>query len=146
MEIQPASLFQIRRGRDGRKVWVDADVGNIAAQLRELDPRLRLQYNEKSEVFWVVEVSEDGQEERGVFSAQECDGRIVDRARRIASESYNLVAEMDRIDKEAEKRIDDEFHERAGEAGEHAAHALRKDLEDQHRIVVPKDVRSQEVD
>lgn len=136
MEIQPASLFQIRLGRDGRKVWVDSDVGNVAKGLREVDPRLRLQYNERSEIFCVVEVDDAG--ERLVFTAQECDGRIVERARKIAHPSYDVAGEMDRIDREADKAIDHAFSEKVGEAGEHAAHALRKDLQAKPRIVVPK--------
>lgn len=138
MDVQPASIAQVRMGKDGGLITIDEDVGGVAAQLREIDPKLKLAWNDKGEFFYVAE--DDGREERLVFTARECDGRIVERARQIASESYDLTAEMDRIDKAAEKRIDDRFHERLGEAGEKAAYALREDLQAKHRVVVPRDV------
>ena len=143
MEIQPASMAQVVEGRDGRRWGIDDDVGGIAKQLQEIDPKLRLQWNEKREFFMVVEVLEEGDgksTERLVFSAKECDGRIVTRMRQIASPGYDFLAEIDQMDAQAEKDRDHGFSEKIGEAGEVAAHALRKDLEDQHRIVVPREV------
>lgn len=138
MDVQPASIAQVRTGKDGKPITIDADVGGVAAQLREIDPKLKLAWNEKGGFFYVAE--DDGREERLVFTAQECDGRIVERARQIASESYDLVAEMDRLDRGVERERDHAFSEKLGEAGERAAHALRKDLGATNKAFVGKDV------
>lgn len=138
MDVQPANMAQVRMGKDGKPITISEDVGGVAAQLREIDPKLKLAWNDKGEFFYVAE--DDGREERLVFTARECDGRIVERARRIASESYNLVAEMDQIDKGVERARDHAFSEKLGEAGERAAHALRKDLEHQGKVFVKRDL------
>jgi hypothetical protein len=139
MDIAPASLAQIRMGRDGRRVVVDEDVGNVAAQIHEVDPSLGLQWNEKGEFFMVVETIGEagGYTERLVLTAKECDQRIVERVRQIASPDYDYGAEMDRMDEQAKKDADHRFHEETGEVAEHLAHALRKDLQYQGKVFVP---------
>ena len=135
MDIAPASLAQIRMGRDGRRVVVSEDVGNVAAQIHEIDPRLGLVWNEKGEFFMVVE--QDGLTERLVLTAKECDQRIVERVRQIASPDYDYGAEVDRLDAAAEKAKDHRFHEETGEVAERLAHALRKDLQHKGKVFVP---------
>lgn len=141
MEIRPASIEQVRLGRDGQRILVDDDVGSIAKQIQEIDPRLKLEWNWKGEFFMVIETEElaEGREERLVTTAQELDGRLLKRVREITSPSYDFLGELERVDLQAEQERERRFSERAGEAGEHAAHALRKDLQAQNKVFVPKD-------
>lgn len=128
---------------NGQGVVIEDDVSSIARQIREISPRLQLHWRPKGEVFAVVEREDlpDGSVRvRLVTTARELDPRLVERVRRIAAEDYDFVKEVEahdaRVDREAEHR----FHERTGEAGEHAYHAIRKDLGIKTRAFVPKDV------
>ncbi len=140
--IEPASLTQIRRGRDGRRIVIDEDVGNVAKQLHDIDSKLGLQWNEKGEFFMVVEYAQlpEGEEERLIFTAKECDGRIVKRMEQIASPTYDFMAEVEAMDKQADRDKDHAFHEETGEIAEQLAHAVRKDLGATNKIIVPRGV------
>lgn len=142
MEIQPASLAQVRKGRDGRRVLIEDDVLDIAKRLQEIDDSLKLLWNEYGEYFVVAEVVQtpDGPEERLVTTAQDLDERLLQRVEKITHPSYDFAKEVDRIDKEAEKEKDHRFHEETGEVGERLAHAVRKDLQHTGKAFVPKDV------
>jgi hypothetical protein len=81
IDIDPVSVAQARRSRTGRMVAINDDVVNVARDLRDIDPRFRLFYNEDERVF-VVELHEEGVEHLvGVY--RELDQRIVARARRF---------------------------------------------------------------
>ena len=142
MEIQPASLAQVVTGRGGRLIPITEDVANIARRIKEIDDSLSLQFNERGEFFVVVQTVEtpDGPEEKRVLTAQQLDERLIHRLKHITHQSYDFVAEMDRIDAQARKDEEHRFHEKAGEAGEVAAHALRKDLGLKGKAFVPEDV------
>ncbi len=135
MEVQPATLAQVRAGRDGRRVIVEEDVGDIARQIHEIDHRLGVQWNEKGEFFMVIE--QDGLRERLVLTAQELDGRVVERVRRIADPAYDFVGEIDQMDQQAQREKDSRFREETGLVGERLAHAVRKDLGYQGKVFVP---------
>ncbi len=139
MEITPASFAQVHMGRDGRRITIEEDVGNVAKRIKEINPRLGLQWNERGEFFTVVETDERG-DERLVLTAQECDERIVKRVEEIAHPGYDYLGEIDRMDAQAEKDKDHRFHEQTGEIGERLAHALRKDLEHKGKAFVTRDV------
>jgi hypothetical protein len=142
MEIQPASMAQVVTGRGGRRIPVDDDVGNIARRIKEIDNSLSLQFNERGEFFVVVQTVDTptGPEEKLVLTAQELDERVLHRVKHITHQSYDYVAEMDQMDAQAKRDEDHAFHEKTGEAGEVAAHALRKDLGATNKAFVPKDV------
>jgi hypothetical protein len=142
MEIRPATIEQVRLGRDGQRIRVEDDVGSIAKQIQEISPRLKLEWNWKGEFFMVIETADtpDGLEERLVTTCRELDGRLLQRVREITSPSYSFLDEVERIDLEAERDKDRRFSERVGEAGEHAAHALRKDVGATNKAFVSKDV------
>ncbi len=125
-------------GRDGRRITIEEDVGNVAKRIKEINPRLGLQWNERGEFFTVVE--DDGKTERLVLTAQECDERIVKRVEEIASPGYDYLGEIDRMDAQAEKDKDHRFHEQTGEIGERLAHALRKDLQAKNKAFVTRNV------
>lgn len=142
MRLEPASFAQVRYARDGRRVNIDADVGEVATRLREIDPKLGLQWNEKGDFYMVVEYVEkpEGEEERLIFTAQECDQRIVKRMEEIANPSYDFMAEVEAMDRQADRDKDHRFHEQTGEAAERMAHALRKDLGATNKAFVGKDL------
>jgi tRNA threonylcarbamoyladenosine modification (KEOPS) complex Cgi121 subunit len=139
VEIQPATLAQVRAGRDGRRIVVEDDVLNIASRLKQIDPCLSLHWNEKGEHFVVVETSEDG-DERLVLTALQLDERVLERVGRIASPSYDYAREVDRLDAQAEREKDHRFHEQTGEVAERLAHALRQDLQAKNKIILPRGV------
>jgi hypothetical protein len=138
-------MEQIIKGRDGRLIQIEADVGNVAADLREIDPGLRLRYSELGEYFVVYHFTDLGNgetKEQLVLTAQECDARIVHRVKEIDAQSrsgYDFTAELERVDREREKRIAERFRERIGEASQRLRHAIRKDLGIKTTAHVPRD-------
>lgn len=139
MEIRHASLLQIQRGRDGRKVLIENDVLDIVRQLQEIDPNLHVNFNEVSGHFSVVETCPDG-EERLVTTVQELTPQLVDHIRKIGSESWNreLGYQIAKMDDEAKRDKDHATSERVGEIGERLHHALRADKEVKDRIWIPE--------
>lgn len=145
MQIEPASLHQIRALADGRLVTITADAGGVADSIRRLDPCLRLRYSESAACFVVYRVHRHGQPcadddpertEELVLTAQECDQRIVARLELIDSHGrggYDYVREVEHAAVEARDRQRAEFHEQTGETAERVAHAVRRDLGERYR-------------
>lgn len=127
MDISPATVDQLRLGAQGESVLIEADVGNVASSLAEIDPGLRLRFSEKGEYFVVYFEPPDrpGRQEL-VLTAQECDQRIVKRVREIAAPGYDYGKELERLDREAEKARQDAFRERIGEGAERLYYEIRK--------------------
>lgn len=134
MEIQHATLSQVRTGRNGTRVLIEQDVQDVVQRLKELDPNLRVHWNEYGEYFVISELLPDGSESL-VTTVQDLNPVLVDYVRKLANKDY--AAELDRLDREADRQADHERSEKVGEIGERAAHALRKDLSVQNRIYVP---------
>lgn len=132
-------MSMVQMGRDGRSVLVDDDVLDIARRIKEIDDSLLLRWNERGEFFVVAQIVQtpDGPEEKLVLTTMELDERIIHRLKHISHASYNLADEAEKIDREADRKAEHEFSERVGEIGEHAAHALRKDLQAQSKIIIP---------
>jgi hypothetical protein len=137
MEIRSASYNQVLKGRGGRMVLIDDDVCGIAAQLLEIDPSLRLRWSEAGEYF-VVYQQIDEHTRHLVTTAQELDGRLLQRVLKITHPDFDFAAEVDRIDAEADAAIEHRFHEGVGERGERLAHAVRKDMGFTNRAFVPE--------
>ena len=134
MDLQPASIAQVRQGKHGR-ITVEADVGSVVKQIQEIDPRLGVIWDVDGEFFAVVE--QDGPRQRVVLTALELDHRVLLRLKEISSPDYDYVADMDRIDADADRLKDHRFSEQTGEIAERMAHALRTDLEHKGKIFVP---------
>src|SRR5271169_1619448 len=108
MDIQPASVDQLRVGTDGKLVEISADSGGVAESIQRLDPCLRLRYAESSDCYIVYRVHRHGQPcrdddpertEELVLTAQECDQRIVKRLEFIDSQGrsgYDYAAELEK--------------------------------------------------
>jgi len=126
MEIQPATLDQIVKGRNGKRHLIANDVGNIAKQLKEIDPSFELHYNEKTSYFVVLQ--KIGNKEHMVTTAQELDGRIIQRIKEIVNPNYNYEEESIKVQKAVEKESEHRRKEQVGEIGERLAHAMRTDL------------------
>lgn len=138
MDIPAATIDQVRLGRDGRKVTITDDVGNIAAKLKAISPKLGLQWNERGEFFAVVE--HDGPRERLVTTALELDDRLVKRIELLASPTHDYGKELERIDLQVDRDHDHRFAERSGEISERLAFHVRKDVEAKNRVFLPKGV------
>ena len=134
MDLQPASIAQVRQGKH-RRVTVTADVGSVVKQIQEIDPRLGVIWDEDGEFFAVVE--QDGPKQRIVLTALELDYRVLQRIRELASPDYDYVAEMDKMDQQADKEKEHKFMQEVGENAEVMAHALRSDLEYKGKIFIP---------
>lgn len=142
MQLQPASITQVREGKHGR-VTVEADVGSVVQQIQEIDPRLGVIWDEDGGFFAVVE--QDGPRQRIVFTCLELDYRVLERVRELASEDYDYVADMERIDAQADRAKDHRFSQEVGERAELMAHALRSDLQYKGKVFVPDWINREEV-
>lgn len=127
MELEAASLSQIRMGKNGRVVEIDNDVLGIAKQLLEIHPSLRLRYSEAGEYFVVYQILEGGKQHM-VTTALELDGRLLDRVREVASEGYDFLSEIERREAKVQADHDHRIREQIGEGGERLAHAIRADM------------------
>ena len=134
MDLQPASIAQVRQGKH-RRITVEADVGSIVQQIQEIDPRLGVIWDEDGEFFAVVE--QDGPKQRIVLTALELDYRVLQRIKELASPDYDYVAEMDKMDAVADKEKEHKFMQEVGENAEVMAHALRTDLQYKGKIFIP---------
>jgi hypothetical protein len=126
MELQPATLAQVQMGRGGRMVTVDADVGDVVRQLREIDPRLHVEYNFDGGYFVLYQLLENG-DEHLVTTAQQLDARLVNRVREISSPDYDYVADLEAGDRQRERDHEHAINEQIGEIGERLFHAFKRD-------------------
>ena len=131
VQISPATVAQVHRSQRGARVAVTADVQNVARDLQQIRESLVLEFDPVEDFYVVLDrrVMPDGSEEDHlVTTALECDQRLVNRVREISSESYDFVAELERVEAAAERDRQHAFREQVGEPAERLAHALRKDL------------------
>lgn len=137
--FQRASLAQVRAGRGGRLVEVGPDVLDIGKRILEIDPNLRLRWNDNGEYFVIYEATPDGGEKL-VTTTPVLDQRLLDHLRLIGSPGYDAGLEMEKHEKAREGAQEHAFKEEVGEKAELLAHAVRKDLQAQNRIIVPGDL------
>lgn len=131
IEIEAASLSQVRATVEDGLVLIDDDVQNVVRDLQEIDPGFRVHFDRDQEYFVVrhLHLSRSGEpEESLVTTARQLDQRIVERVRQISADGYDYGAELDRLDREADARNEAEFTERVAPIGEQLHHALRRDM------------------
>jgi hypothetical protein len=134
-------------------VVVSADVGGVVADLKRIDPCLNVRFAEHGNPpFWAVYwQSPDGRDTYLVTTAQAyensfgvwegLDHRMVEKFHQIDPRNgYDYVAEIDRVNREAKAAEKHEFRERAGEIGEQAAHAVRKDMGSTAKAFIPRNI------
>lgn len=132
-----ASLAEVQAGRGAELVNVEDDVLDVVRRLKEIHPGLNVRWNPRQEYFTIYELCDDGRE-RLVTNVTELDPRLIAHFEMLASESWDAVAEMDRMDDKADAEKKHAFEERVGEIGERLHHALRSDYEVKDRIFVPE--------
>ena len=115
--------------RDG---WVtlDDDVLSIVRQVRDLfGQRITVEMNPQNGDYVFVEHCEDGVD-RLIFTTQELDGRCVERLLRSDSQGRAYQDPYDaaeRAQDDQQRAIDEYYRGYIGEAGEHLAHAMKRD-------------------
>ena len=119
----------------GQVISVDDDVQNVVRDLKAVDPRLSVFFNEQSGDFDIVESCLDGTD-RLVFSVEELDQRVVDRVRaadhwygrdtpvRILSDEDDFASQVDRANAELEAANKAAAGEKIRDAGERLHWAL----------------------
>jgi hypothetical protein len=141
MDIPAASVSQILHLKDGRVCEIEDDVSSVVKDLQEIDRGFRVRYSEATELFVLYHVDENGVESL-VRTTPVLDKRLVNRIREIAAPGYDYAGELERLDREAKKRQDDEHAEKMGDLHERLAHAIRTDLKkaEPGGVYVPPDV------
>jgi hypothetical protein len=147
IEIQPAGVAQVHRSlRLGDRIVVDDDVQNIASDLRAIRATLRLEYDRAEDLWFVMDLvaKPDGSSEEKLVTVWDAeknggiDQRLVQRVREVAAPGYDIAAELEKADREAERERSRRFREQVGPAAEKLKWALRKDLgADKGRAFVP---------
>lgn len=139
MDIERADLVSVQRGIKGELIAIEDDVLDVVRRLREIHGGLNVRWNERGEYFVIYELCDDGRE-RLVTTVKELDPRLIRHFEMLASESWDAVAEMEKMDDQAERDKKQAFAEKMGESGERLHHAIRKDYEVKDRIFLPEDV------
>lgn len=132
MEIRPTSAAQVAQGRDGRTYEVSGEAGRIAQRLHELDPSLRVTFNEGGMFFVVSQLVDAERRATSVASdttteklvrrvpQDQWDGRVIREFEARAYEIRNGISAAGRLDAlDAKKdaatmeRLDAEVREKA---------------------------------
>jgi hypothetical protein len=144
MEIRHASLAQVHKGRNGRRILIETDVLDVVGELQKIDPNLRVYFNEFGNYYAIVEVLQDGSE--GLVTTVPHDAlnsALVDHIRMLGSGDYDYIGSAEKADKEAEKAKDYALEQEVGEMGERMAHVIRKDdVEYNGKAFIPKDLNA----
>jgi hypothetical protein len=144
MDIPAVPVDIIARGRDGHKILIEADVCNVAADLKRIDPYLRVRWSELGEYFVVyreVEKSDGSVDQDLVLTSYELDQRVVKRVEKISHSSYNYGKELEKAEDQAKRDQEHIFDEQVGDIGQKLAHAIRKDLGDKSDAQRAADIR-----
>jgi hypothetical protein len=147
LEIRPASLTQLSRGREGMMIEIDDDVQGVANALNAIDSHICLRFSEAGGYFvayWKPDGWGNG-DGYVITTANELDHRLIKKVERIYHEcsqpGYSYAAALEKAEGEAKAEHDHEQQEKLGPMLEQLAHAMRKDLGyDKAKIVVPEDV------
>lgn len=144
MDIQPASIDQIREAEDGEWAIISAEAGTVAGDLARIDPELKVRLATRQGIFVVYteRFDADGkrhteyvltqQASRNRFGVWEgLDQRVVRRIEEIDPQGrsgYNYAQELERVAHARKEANRKKFQEKIAASGEEAVHALRRDL------------------
>lgn len=128
-------------GRYGRMIEIGQDVMDICQRIQEIDPSLGVQYSEDGCYFRIYQKLQGGKEST-VTTCQELTPQLVGELHRIAHPEYDFAKELDRLDDKADRDKSHAFREQIGEHSERLAHAIRKDIQDQSYVYIPKSIRA----
>jgi hypothetical protein len=143
MDISPASALQVMDSGD--LIEISDDILGVARDLREIDPELKLRYSEDQDFFVVYQerrhpITNELQMRQVVTTMKPplMPAALVERVRKVTSESYDLVKELDAVQKRAKRDHEHAMSEARGPGLERLAHAMRKDLGyNQRRVFIP---------
>lgn len=138
-EIEPATVEQVRQGRDGKMHVISADAGGVVDRIKQVDPRLNVRYVEAADYYAVY--SKEGESEYLVGTYKELDQRVAADIEKVAWKNrqpgYSLADDLDDLEARAQKEFDAQQYEKIGESAEELAFALRKDLhKDKYRAFI----------
>lgn len=132
IDITPASLDQIVRGRGGNLIVIESDVNNVARDVHNIHPDLFLRYNDQGGYFVVLQDMGANRRPHVVTTAQECDQRLTRRVQMIVSGTlngtYDYGAEVDKQHDQTDRDNNAQFAENVGEVAEKLAWAIREDI------------------
>lgn len=132
IDITPASLDQIVRGRGGNLIVIENDVNNVASDIRAVHPDLFLRYNDQGGYFVVLQDMGPNNRPHVVTTSQTCDQRLSKRVAAIVSGTldgtYDYGAEVDKQHDERDRANNAQFTENVGEVSEKLAWAIREDI------------------
>lgn len=132
IDIAPASLDQVLRGRGGKLLIIENDVNNVAKDIHAIHENLFLRYNVEGSYFVVLQNMGEGFRPHVVTTAQECDQRLVRKVQGIVqghvNGTYDYGAEIERHHDERDRINNAQFQENVGEVSEKLAWAIREDI------------------
>lgn len=132
INITPASLDQIVRGRSGNLVVIENDINNVAKDIQNIHPDLFLRYNEQGEYFVVLQDMGSDHRPHVVTTSLTCDQRLTRHVQKVVSGhlngTYDYGAEVDRQHDERDRINNAQFTENVGEISEKLAWAIREDI------------------
>lgn len=145
MEISPVSVDQVQAGRDGRQYLIEGSAGLVAKRLHDIDPTLKVYFNERGNFFAVAQVVPDGPkkgEESLVMRVpmDEWDERVVLEMQMRNYELRNGINPADRLDaldRKAAAEKDYAFDQDVRSKAEPLMRAIQKDIGFKPRIFVP---------
>lgn len=152
MDIRPVPFEQVLLGRDGRTYGVSGEAGRIVQRLHEIDPSLRVHFNEGG-MFFVVSQLVDA---AGAAVATEADSAGEKLVMRVPADDWNekvvkdlelrafevrngisAAVRLDRLDAQREKDTYARLEADVGERSYDLFRAFQKDLGINPRIFVP---------
>lgn len=132
IDITPASIDQIVRGRGGSLIVIENDVNNVARDIQNIHSDLFLRYSDQGGYFVVLQDMGPNKRPHVVTTAQECDQRLVKRVQKIVcgtlEGTYDYGAEIDKQHDETDRINNAQFAENVGEVSERLAWAIREDI------------------
>lgn len=142
IDITPASLDQIVKGRGGQLIVIENDVCGVAADIKKIHPDLFLRYNPQGKYFAVLQDMGPNHRPHVVTTSQECDQRLVRRVQKVCDPQYDGGAEMDRQHDETDRINNAKAHESVGEVSERLAWAIREDIRKSRPgpVYIPPDI------
>lgn len=148
MDVQPATIEQVRIAEDGEMVVISADSSSTVREIQRIDPKLRVRLSTRGRCYIVYyrEIHPWGYQDQLVMTCQAyqnnlgtwegLDNRVVRRLERIDREGrghYDYAKELEQGRRDREKERKRQADETNGEIAERIAHQLRKDLGERYK-------------
>lgn len=149
MDIEPATIEQVRLGKTGRVHTFTVAESQVAADLaaiaRDANTTFILRFHEETGHYSVVQKygpREDDEQLVATAAHKDSLPLVVTEVRHMVNrpEDYDLVGRLDRNEAQRERDLERATEERVGEWAQEAFHKLRKAEGRTDRIIVPRSV------